>query len=161
MSNLHAKTSDNSSNAGVLIPSIIGYGFNLILAIIIINLFLTPQIYMQLPLNLKALLFGLIGAIIPLLIIFIGVKAKKADFPINKNTEGLIELVQTPWGPVVVSIGAGISEELLFRGAIFEILTLYFGTISSVLIISILFWQMYHNFSLRVKVHFLSLNEKS
>lgn len=139
MSNLHEKTSDESSNANILIPAIIGFGFNLILAIIIIHLFLTPQIYMQSPLNPKALSFGLIGAVIPLSIVFIGIKAGKIDFPINSNTDGLIQLVQKPWGPVVVSIGAGISEELLFRGAIFELLFRYFGSISSVLIISILF----------------------
>ena len=138
MENFNPKTLNNISNEHI-IASIIGFVFNIVLAILIIHFFLKPQIYLQSPINVTVLGLGLIGAFIPLVIVSIGIKLDKINFPVNKNTEGLLQLIHKPYGPILISLGAGISEELLFRGAIFEILSLYLNPISSTIIISILF----------------------
>lgn len=162
MENFNPKTSNNISDEHNIIASIIGFGFNIVLAILIIHFFLTPQIYLQAPINVTVLGLGLIGAFIPLVIVSVGIKLGKISFPVNKNTEGLLQLVHKPFGPILISLGAGISEELLFRGAIFEILSLYLNPISSTIIISILFFivhlpQYKNSFFLNLVMFILSV----
>lgn len=58
----------------MFIVASIGYGINLLLAIIIIHVFLTHDIYMHAPLTIKVLGFGILGACIPLVLEFAGYK---------------------------------------------------------------------------------------
>ncbi|MGM7683740.1 CPBP family intramembrane glutamic endopeptidase [Cytobacillus sp. Hm23] len=137
--NSMAKKGEGGSNTNFLLPALLAACLNLVVALFIINIWLTPQIYIASPFSLKVLLYGVAGAFIPLIFIYLGVKIDLITIPLNKYTEGLIRLTKERWGPLFIALSAGISEELLFRGAIFELLLLYLDATTSILLISIIF----------------------
>lgn len=124
---------------------LLGYGINIVLAFVIIYFFLTPSFSWSksFGFDLKALLVGFAGGILSLFIVLIWQRISIVNFPINESTSEIIHLIQKPWGPVFISVGSGIAEELLFRAAIFGLLNYYFGTLYAVLLVSIIFMVLH------------------
>lgn len=107
-----------------IFSAFIGFAINIIVALIILYIWKGGELFGYLlsifafPLEIKTLGLAFVGIIPILFCIGIGITFNFISFPINKYTEEILVIVKQPYGPVLISCGAGISEELLFRGAI-------------------------------------------
>ncbi|RSL32721.1 CPBP family intramembrane metalloprotease [Salibacterium salarium] len=63
--------------------------------------------------------------------------------PENEYTNLIKKLVQKRYGLFTVAFGAGVSEELLFRGAILGVAVLYLDNIPALLLVSFVFMALH------------------
>jgi len=82
---------------------------------------------------------ALISVILALFCIWIGIILKYISFPRNKYTEEILVIIKQPYGPVLISFGAGISEEILFRGAIFGVLLTSLDNFTAIVLTALIF----------------------
>lgn len=55
----------------------------------------------------------------------------------------IIHIVKKKYGIATISVGAGVSEEILFRGALLGVLASYFSPIFSLFVVSIIFMVLH------------------
>ena len=121
-----------------------GFGVNIAVGLAIIYFFPTEFSWKtSFTLHTEAFVYGLLTGLVALLVVFVWKKVGRVKLPANKYTSELMKIVQKPWGPPFIALGAGISEELLFRGALFGLFNHIFGTVIAVLLVSILFTMLH------------------
>ena len=112
------------------------FGVNIAVGLAIIYFFPTEFSWKtSFTLHTEAFVYGLLTGLFALLVVFVWKKVGRVKLPANKYTSELMKIVQKPWGPPFIALGAGISEELLFRGALFGLFNHIFGTVVAVLLV--------------------------
>lgn len=151
-----------------IFSAFIGFAINIIVALIILYIWKGRELFDYLlsifafPLEIKILGLAFIGIVPILFCIGIGITFNFISFPINKYTEEILVIVKQPYGSLLISCGAGISEELLFRGAILGGLLTILDTFTSIFLVSFIFMVMhipqYKKILLNIIVFFLGVS---
>jgi membrane protease YdiL (CAAX protease family) len=113
------------------------------LGAIILGFFLGTNLFAQIKLVINDILIGVIGTLpLALLLYWFSnttieplVRFRQSQIDFFAKMEGLF----TPFRIIVLSIGAGVSEELLFRGVIFVWLLKFMPFISAVILTNLIF----------------------
>jgi len=128
---------DNTEISPVML-ALIGMLFQLLVGVVLIWIFLDiPTAYLIL--NIDGLIFGFVGAFVPLLFVYTMIRWRNITIPLNRYTNEMKQIVKKRLGPLFLSLGPGISEEILFRIALLGICLNYFHPVYSVVVVSFIF----------------------
>lgn len=84
----------------------------------------------------------IIGILFAVIVVFL-YKMKWIQLPKNEYTELIIQILKKRYGIVTIALGAGLSEEILFRGAMLGVLVSYFSPVFSLVIVSAIFMALH------------------
>ncbi|SFE71587.1 CPBP family intramembrane glutamic endopeptidase [Alteribacillus iranensis] len=67
----------------------------------------------------------------------------KLSLPNNIYTQLIKNILHKKYGVLTIAVGAGVSEEILFRGALLGVLLSYVGMVPALLIVSVIFMALH------------------